>query len=715
MTLLRKFSGWSYRRLLVFWWVLFLLIQQAQRVCLLPAALSVESPSPALLVNTFWVGLRADLIVATIAVLVAALLGAVIALPVSFLSGRHALPPRAGGPLTTGLMVSSILVGLMIGGLLVLDMGYYYFNQHHLDFVFLEYVEDLFVQTTEVGVEAAQAVSQTEAELRDIGAWAGRLLAFVLLQVGVITLWWLCFTRALAPRLSRWGSASPSLANVVLLLGIGISGVGFHHKGPEAIRTAEISSGTFYTLAQNPVLYASEALRAALESRMKGGQPLGLTAMPIDEAVRVTQEVIGRGAKYPDPRYPLVRQTHESHGVRLAQPANVVIIFIEALDRRFLGRVMQGVRVTPFLDRLREDSVYFENFFSNGVQTSRGLFASLCSYYPRQGHAAMKYLYVHDYLCLPSLLRSGGYRTEMIVSEDGDLNRLRLFVSRNGLHRLFDVTDFPPEVQRIGSGAGLGMPDGALLDLVRTRIGTLQAAEQPWFLATMTLGTHHPFAVPVQNPEITALQNDPDRYAAALRYLDQELERFFSELLGAGLLKNTMVFILGDHGRHEVVGRNELEQQAGHFMAPLFIWMDESLRTPETFRPRSVTAVASQVDLVPTIVAMNGLMPRVSPFLGQDLSCLLTRDCLDDNFAFLTSVYDDLIGLADSEGLLLYSLRTEKLRGAVLNAEKEVALPSIEDPALAPRYRKLLALYVSSNVVLSRNAVWSWQEIGATL
>ncbi len=72
------------------------------------------------------------------------------------------------------------------------------------------------------------------------------------------------------------------------------------------------------------------------------------------------------------------------------------------------------------------------------------------------------------------------------------------------------------------------MPDGALLDLVRTRIGTLQATEQPWFLATMTLGTHHPFAVPVQNQEITALQNDPDRYAAALRYLDQELERFFS-------------------------------------------------------------------------------------------------------------------------------------------------------------------------------------------
>ncbi len=715
MNVIRKFSGWSYRRLLVFWWVLFLLIQQAERLFLLPATLSMESPSPGLLVNTFWIGLRADLIIATIAVLLAAIVGALIALPVSLLSRRLPFIPEAGRALTTGLLASAILVGLLIGVLLMVDMGYYFYNQHHLDFVFFEYVENLFVQTTEVGMEAAQAVNQTEAELQDSGKWAGRLLAFLVLQLGVLTVWWLCFTRALAPRLSRWGSASPYLANFVLLLAIAISSVGFHHKGPEAIRAAEIGSGPFYTLAQNPILYASEALRAALESRLKGGQPLGLTAMPVEEAVRVTQEVIGKGAQYPDPRYPLVRTTQAGHGVRLAKPANVVIIFVEALDRRFLGRDIEGVQVTPFLDRLREDSVYFENFFSNGVQTARGLFASLCSYYPRQGHSAMKYLYVHDYLCLPSLLRAGGYRTEMVISEDGDLNRLRLFVARNGLDRLFDMTDFPPEVKQVGSGASLGKPDGALLDLVRTRIESLQATEQPWFLSTMTLGTHHPFAVPVQNPAITALKSHPDGYPAALRYLDQELERFFTDLLREGLLENTMVFILGDHGRHEVVGRHELEQQVGHFMAPLLIWMDESLRTPETFRPRSVTAVASQVDLVPTIVAMNGLMPRVSPFLGRDLSCVLTRDCLDDNFAFLTSVYDDLIGLADRDGLLLYSLRTGKLREADLKAEKAVDLPSIDDPISAPRYRKLLALYVSSNMILSRNAIWSWKDLAGAL
>src|SRR5438034_11333357 len=83
------------------------------------------------------------------------------------------------------------------------------------------------------------------------------------------------------------------------------------------------------------------------------------------------------------------------------------------------------------------------NFFANGVQTARGLFASLCSYYPRQGQAAMKTRYAHDYLCLPSLLRRHGYRTEMVISEHRDLNRLQLFVTRNGLHQLFDQSDFP--------------------------------------------------------------------------------------------------------------------------------------------------------------------------------------------------------------------------------------------------------------------------------
>ena len=122
------------------------------------------------------------------------------------------------------------------------------------------------------------------------------------------------------------------------------------------------------------------------------------------------------------------------------------------------------------------------------------------------------------------------------------------------------------------------------------------------------------------------------------------------------------MLILGDHGRHEHVGDTAIEKQVGHFLTPLFIWIDDSLRTAGNYRPRTVSAVASQVDVTPTILAMNGLMPQAAPFVGRDISCLLVRDCVQDNFAYVISPYgDEVIGLVDEKGILLFGLRTHVL------------------------------------------------------
>ncbi|MEW6247806.1 MAG: sulfatase-like hydrolase/transferase [Nitrospirota bacterium] len=180
-------------------------------------------------------------------------------------------------------------------------------------------------------------------------------------------------------------------------------------------------------------------------------------------------------------------------------------------------------------------------------------------------------------------------------------------------------------------------------------------------------------------------------------------------------MRNTVVFLLGDHGRHEAVGRTELEKQGGHFAAPLFIWMEDSLRSPDRYRPRTVSSVASQVDLAPTILALNGLTPAVAPFLGRDLSCALVIDCLAENFAFLSSVYDDMIGLADREGILFYSLRTEALISTDVALNKYEARRAADDPAIAAKYRRLMGLYESTNRLLDQNRIWSWSELGDKL
>jgi len=701
---------------IVFWWGLLLLIQQVERWFLLPDVVNIEAPDWRVLIQTFTTGFRADLITSTIGILLSVLAAGLVSLVSWPLIGRRserAFSTSYGRALT----VTGGVVGMLLVVLLLLDIGYYRYNQQRLNFVFFEYLGDLVTQWKETGIIGSQAAGQTGAELEDRRKWAGIVLSFLFYESVAVLVWWRVYAALIRPWSSRLAHGRVLVPNLLLLLALAVGLTGFHHRGPEAIRAADISRAAYYTLAQNPVLYAGEGLRAALDAQWTSGRGGMFGEMPLDEAIRATQAVVDPEALFPYPDYPLLRRQTERSGPRLARPANVLVIFVEALDRRYLNKTVGGIQVTPFLDRFKNDSVYFEHFFANGVQTARGLFATLCSYYPRQGTAAMKTHYLHDYACLPSLLRERGYRTEMVIGYDRDLNRLHVFMARNGLQQLFDRTSFPASAEEIGAFAGIGRPDGALLDLMRTRVEALRSMGNPYCLMAMTIGTHHPFAVPaaVTHPDIQALRGESDAYLAALRYVDLELERVLTAMKRDGLLKDTMILILGDHGRHEKIGQTDFERQAGHFMTPLFLWIDESLRTPATYQPRTVTTVASQVDLLPTILALNGATPRLRAFLGRDLSCLLRSECLEHNAAFLSSVYDDLIGLADRDGLLLYSLRSHTVRRSDLDLNEPAVVLDPANPTIAQRYHRLLALYVASNTLLNQNKIWSWKEFGSKL
>jgi hypothetical protein len=713
----------SVSRLLAFWWLLFVIIQQAQRLFLLPETAVLEWPSAGLLTRTLGAGLVGDIISATGAIAVAAVLGGLL----SVLFFRSPRTTNGHGGYRAGLNIALAVVGCLLLVILIVDVGYYGFGQQHVNFVFFEYLDDL-LHTSGNETGASQAAEQTAAELKDGEKWGVRIGAFLLLEALVIAGWWVAFKQKVGPMLAQWETQRPVVASVVLVTAVVSGAVGFGPLDLSWSHRTATDSEAYFNLAQNPLLFAREPLRDAFLSQWSWAPRRMPGAMTFEEAVLVAQEALGQGASFPFPRYPLVRKAIGHVGVRFDDPANVVLIFVEGLDRRFLNRTIdvsadsmqslapgmpsgQSIRLTPFLDRLKDESLYFENFFSNGVATTRGLLSTFCSFYPRQGTAAIKTRYEQDYLCLPSLLRKGGIRTEMVISLDSDIPGIRSFMERNGLDRFYGESDFPANAERLG----VGLTDGALFGFMRTRIEALQTSGEPFFLATLTSSTHHPFTVPLQHPEVRALQHHRDRYVPALRYFDLEFERFFTGLQRDGLLHNTIVFVLGDHGRHEPVGHSDIERQAGRFLVPLFVWLDESLRTPDTYRPRHIERIASQVDLAPTILALNGMMPRVSPFVGRDLSCLFIRDCLSDNTAYLSNVYDDQIGLADQDGLWRYSFRRGLFQQIDLKLKGRARPLTVTATDVAPRYRRLLAFYLTTNILLERKQVWSWKDLEGEL
>jgi hypothetical protein len=85
---------------------------------------------------------------------------------------------------------------------------------------------------------------------------------------------------------------------------------------------------------------------------------------------------------------------------------------------------------------------------------------------------------------------------------------------------------------------------------------------------------------------------------------------------------------------------------------------------------------------------------------------------VQDNVAFLSSVYDDLIALVDRHGVLVYSLRTESWRELDYQLEPSGAAASPAESDQATRRQNLFALFVGANTLLEQNRIWSWKEFG---
>jgi phosphoglycerol transferase MdoB-like AlkP superfamily enzyme len=285
-------------------------------------------------------------------------------------------------------------------------------------------------------------------------------------------------------------------------------------------------------------------------------------------------------------------------------------------------------------------------------------------------------------------------------------------MARNGLDELIDETAFAADAPRMG----LGLTDGALFERLAAQVRGLRASGEPWLLTTLTTGTHHPFAVPDAHPDVTALRAQPDRYLPALRYADFELERFFTTLKREGLLQDTVVLVLGDHGRHETIDAGEVAQHAaGHFMSPLAVWIDPSLHPGTAYRPRVVPGLVSQLDIAPTILGLAGLSPRVSSFAGRDLSCALAADCVPERTIYISDVYDNYVGVVDREGFWFYSLNYPGIEHTDLGLKRAAKRRAPTDPTVAERVDRILAAYVTSNLLIESNRLWSWKEFGGRL
>ncbi|MDF2938259.1 MAG: hypothetical protein K0Q90_3632 [Paenibacillaceae bacterium] len=236
-----------------------------------------------------------------------------------------------------------------------------------------------------------------------------------------------------------------------------------------------------------------------------------------------------------------------------AEPKNILIVAMEGIPGAYLEANQQffgtdnKIRLES-LERIKENTLVVPNFLTHNNQTIRGLYSLLSGGYPKlDASTPDAYEYIQNpqsVSMLPQELKARGYQTAFIQAAPLDYMSKDQFMSTAGFDTIIGSEGFHSSIS-----FGWGIDDGAFFDQIPAYLEKLEQGEGPWFATLLTVGTHHPYAIP---PELEAKY--PDRKEAAVRYLDESLSRFIDYLQTSGIAEDTMVIFTSDES-HGVTGQ----------------------------------------------------------------------------------------------------------------------------------------------------------------
>lgn len=314
----------------------------------------------------------------------------------------------------------------------------------------------------------------------------------------------------------------------------------------------------------------------------------------------------------------------------IAKGRNVFIIQVEALQDFVIGAEQKGDVITPFMNYLIEnDSLYFENYYYQigGGNTSDAEFTVNNSLYPRDDASAYTEYADNDYYGLPWLLKDEGYTTAAFHGYEANFwNREEAYV-KQGFDDFISVEDFSARddfnSSEMWAMGGNGLSDRGMFSQTANIVSEY---EEPFYSFIITLSSHSPFGIPLEDRRVDASNPSPDLYTLYLQsvsYFDRTLEEFFNDLKEKGLYDNSIFVIYGDHF---AISNNDADMVANveattgsaydmfeRYSVPLIIHI------PGLGKAETLDTVGGHVDVLPTLLCLMGIENDKSVMFGHNL------------------------------------------------------------------------------------------------
>ena len=290
-----------------------------------------------------------------------------------------------------------------------------------------------------------------------------------------------------------------------------------------------------------------------------------------------------------------------------ARRLNVIQITIESMSAEFLGCYGEpgyvAKNLTPNMDRLAGESLWFRRCYAGGTRTVRGMEALTLSIPPIPGQSVLRRKGCEDLCTLGSVLKGAGYDTAFIYGGDGFFDNMTYFCGANG-YRLV-ARPRPVEAGKQPTFANAwGACDEDAFAWSLEEADKAHAAGKPFHHFVMTTSNHRPYTWPAGKISPKLVDRE-----GGVAYTDYAIGEFLKAAQKKPWFKDTVFVIVADHCA-SVAGKRELEIRK--YEIPLFIW------SPGNIAPRRFDPMMSQIDMTPTLLGLLNL-PYASRFVGADV------------------------------------------------------------------------------------------------